>query len=371
MTMSKALYFPHTDIHSLVILKNALLLWDNIETIVPRRRWAYDRPQGDIVFRDRASAKPQGDKLFREAVDLVVTPRVPTDSERREAHATLSGLATSGVLPTLIRHSPSSWRHHDYLVYPDKFLDQTWRMLEQGGMARWVTSEKDYGVPAAVGFLMMSILADVCAGTAIQKVTDRTEAYAWIAKHHASVLGSQYITGLDVSQVAPGHDRLVPLSLEVIDGRAIPLKKLVELRKREARQPGSAYSAMRRRYLKALQDHVNRISRDARSMSDVRELDRQFKDDLKQDLADLKAELGVASVKALLSKEVVLTLLILAGSLATPMAGLTALGSQMGGVGIIPLMKAAVDLRSARRDALKKHTMSWLFLAKQGRLTSR
>jgi hypothetical protein len=34
-------------------------------------------------------------------------------------------------------------------------------------------------------------------------------------------------------------------------------------------------------------------------------------------------------------------------------------------------MKAAVEYRAAKREALKKHTMSWLFLAKQGRLTLR
>jgi hypothetical protein len=33
-TMTKALYFPHTDIGSPVIIKNALLLWDGIETII-------------------------------------------------------------------------------------------------------------------------------------------------------------------------------------------------------------------------------------------------------------------------------------------------------------------------------------------------
>lgn len=32
--MTKALYFPHTDIGSPVIIKNALLLWDGIETII-------------------------------------------------------------------------------------------------------------------------------------------------------------------------------------------------------------------------------------------------------------------------------------------------------------------------------------------------
>jgi hypothetical protein len=31
----KALYYPHTDVTSPLILKNALLLWDSLETIVP------------------------------------------------------------------------------------------------------------------------------------------------------------------------------------------------------------------------------------------------------------------------------------------------------------------------------------------------
>jgi hypothetical protein len=94
-----------------------------------------------------------------------------------------------------------------------------------------------------------------------------------------------------------------------------------------------------------------------------------IKEDLKQDLADLKAELGLASTKALFSKEVALPALILAGSLIAPIAGLTALGTEICGVGIIPLLKAAIDLRAARREALRKHTMSWLFLGTQKRIS--
>lgn len=216
---------------------------------------------------------------------------------------------------------------------------------------------------------MMSILADVCAGTQIQKITDRAAAYAWIAEHHAQTLGAQYIKGLDVSEVAPNHDRLVALSMEVLDARAIPLKKLVEMRKRELRGPGTGYSAMRRRYLAALDAHVKRIGSEARTASDVKELNRQFKEELRQDLADLRSELGLTNKKALFSKEVALSALILAGSLVAPIAGLTALGTEIGGVGIIPLVKAAVELRAARREALRKHTMSWLFLGTQRRVT--
>jgi hypothetical protein len=280
-------------------------------------------------------------------------------------------MTDSGFLSSLVQQSPGRWRRNDYLIYPEKFLDQTWNMLLEGGMARWVRAERDYGVPAAVGFLMMSVLADVCAGTQIRKVTDRNDAYGWLAEMHAKALGSRYVTGLDTSQVAPAHDRLVALSIEVLDGRQIPLRKLVDLRKRELRGGGAGYSAMRRRYLNALDSHLDRIGKEAKSESDVRELNRQFKEDLKQDVADLKAELGVVSSKALLSKEVALSALILAGTLISPIAGLTTLAAQVGGVGIIPLMKAAVEYRASRRDVLRKHTMSWLFIGKQGRLPLR
>jgi hypothetical protein len=80
---------------------------------------------------------------------------------------------------------------------------------------------------------MMSVLADVCAETHIQKITDRT------------------------------------LSLEVMDARAIPLKKLVEFRKREQRGSGSDYSGMRRRYLAALQKHIATRKADSTGSSET------------------------------------------------------------------------------------------------------
>jgi hypothetical protein len=355
--MQKALYFPHTDIQNPVILKNALLLWDSVDTIVPRQNW-------------RSHHKPP-DKLISEAIELVVTRKVPNQVERRDAHHILEESVRTGFISSLVEQSPGEWRKPNYLIYPEKFLSETWGLLQKGGMAYWVASERDFGVPAGVGFYMMSILADVCAGTQIQKITDRTDAYEWLGRQHARALGSQYVTGFDASQVAPAHDRLVSLSMDVLDGRAIPLKKLVELRKRELRSSGAAYSEMRRRYFSALQEHLKRIGQEARSASDVKELDRQFKEGLKEDLTELKAQLGTASLKALFSKEVVLTTLIIAGSFVAPIAGLTALAAQVGGIGIIPLAKAGVDYRAARREALQKHKMSWLFLAKQPRLSVR
>jgi len=349
--MLTALYYPHTDIRNEVILKNALLLWDVIETIVPQRNWQPYR------FEDNAC---------NEAVDLIVSGRKPNQAEQREAHSALQKLYDSGDLAKIIAASSTDLHRNPYLIYPEKFLHETWHMLTHGGMAQWVDRHSDYGVSPALGFLMMSLLADACAGTQIQKITDRVDAYSWLSESHAQALNSAYVKGFDVSQVAPAHDRLVTLSLEVLDVRNVPMEQLVAFRKRESRGAGSDYSAMRRRYLKAIQAHIKRICSEARSKTDVRELERQFKAELATDLADLKAELKLTSLKTLFSKEVAVSAILSAGAMVSPIAGLTGLGTEVGLVGVVPLLKAAVEFKGARRAALLRHTSSWLYLASRG-----
>lgn len=355
--MLKALYYPHTEVGNPTILKNALLLWDSLETIVPRM----------------ARPSPHGpkDRMLQEAARLVVTPRCPSQKEQQEAHKALEKLLNTGQFATIMGKAPADWRDGRYLIYPDKFLHMTWNMLEREGLARFESGDMDYGVPAALGFLMMSLLADSCAGTQTQKITDRTDAYSWLAEAHASALGTVPVTGLDVSQVAPAYDRLVAISLEVLDARDVPLEKLIEFRKREAKSGSTDYTAMRRRYLAALDAHIKRVTKEARNVTDLRELERQFRSELKHDLSDLKSELGVASLRTLFSKEVAVSALITAGSLLAPIPGLTALSSQVGLLGVIPLLRSATELRGARRSALLKHTSSWLYLATKPRLQVR
>jgi hypothetical protein len=68
--MLKALYYPHTEIRSEVILKNALLLWDSIETIVPNVDWQRQGPTGDSEHWQAADAASA--RLFDEAAELIV-----------------------------------------------------------------------------------------------------------------------------------------------------------------------------------------------------------------------------------------------------------------------------------------------------------
>jgi hypothetical protein len=115
---------------------------------------------------------------------------VPSLVEREAAHAAVSEIVTSGLATELIAKSPRNWRRPEYSIYTEKFLESTWFLLEKGGMARQQDAARGYRVSAALGFLMMLSLAESCAGTQIQKVTDRVDAYSWIARHRASVLGS-------------------------------------------------------------------------------------------------------------------------------------------------------------------------------------
>jgi hypothetical protein len=353
----KALYYPHTEIRSEVMLKNALLLWDSVETIVPQ---SY-----------RRGLTKQRTALLQEAHELIVQPRRPSSDEGQVAHEALKKLLETGQLNAMLSSVPKQLAVGRHLIHPDKFLHTTWRMLESQGYATWEAAHEDYGVPPALGLIMMSLLADTCAGTTLQRVTDRTDAYTWLNEAHALALGARPVHGLDVSQVAPGHDRLICLSLEAIDARHVPLKRLVELRKKELKSGGTFYSDMRRNYLSALNAHVERVVSEVRTASDLRELDRQFKNELKSDIQELKRELGMATAKALFSKEVGISAIALAGSLVSPVFGITTLSTTIGSAGVIPLIGAAVGLRGARREAVKKHASSWLYFANAPRVQLR
>lgn len=349
--MTKALYYPHTQIQTAAALNNALLLWDHIETIVPDARWQpEDHPGGELV---------------QEAFELVVRRRIPTEQERQKANKVLCEMADDGLFYRLRKQSPKSWTGMEYLIHPEKFLGRTWEWLERGGIARWVDHESDYGVPVGVGLLMMSVLADTCAGTRMQKVTDREDAYNWLAEYRATELGSQWIRGIDASQIA-SYDRLVTLSVNLLDAREIPLKKLVQLRKDEEKNPGMGLKNMRRRFQKAMSDYISSIGR-ASSPNDLADINENFYDDLKGDLAELKSELQLVTAKVLL-KEVILSTVFLAGCFALPDGQLSEIAKMIGPLGIMPLTKGLIEYKAARNAALKKHTMSWLYVAKQGRL---
>lgn len=250
-------------------------------------------------------------------------------------------------------------------------MEKTWRVLEQHQLAYWDVPSSDYGVPPALGLFMMSSLADACAGKQKQKVTDLVQAYSQLEKARSVLMGAPYVEGLDASQIAPDLNRLVTISLSVMDARKIPIAKLLAMRKREAKGRSADYREMRLRYLESLNNCTKRIGEDAKTGNDVKEIVRQFKADMKGDLLTLKQELKLASIKPLFTKGMLFPILALAGSIAEPITGITNLAATMQGVGVVPLVATLIKHKEERRRVLLSHQTSWLYLTKEKRISIR
>jgi hypothetical protein len=112
--MRSALYYPHTKFHTENILKRSLLLWDRLEYIVAHERY-----------------KPTyQDKRFTRALELFGFPRHPTDEEKQKTHESIMDVFTRPNLPrSFYDHQGST-----YPIYPDKFLPDTWNMMEELGV---------------------------------------------------------------------------------------------------------------------------------------------------------------------------------------------------------------------------------------------
>lgn len=366
--MTKALYYPHTQIGNAGLLKNGLLLWDQVQTIYPARQ--------SVDLEDAP-------RLIKQAQEILLRPRVPTDEEKRNAQRSLSTLLSTGALHRICkepaiaaqrgrdRYRPSTYDDERfYRIFSGKFLEGTWSMLEHEGLAALERGDRHASVPANLGFLMMSLLADACAGTQIEKITDRVEAYSWLNDLRAQELDSQVIRGFGPDQVATAYDRLISVSFTALGAEHVPIRRLIDLRKREAKSASSDLAILRQKYHKVLREYLVKIGEEAKTANDFRELEEEFKQRIKEDVSSLRSELGLATAKALWSKEFVVSAIALAGALAEPISSLTALGSGIGALGVIPLMAAKAGYRAARKQALEKHFSSWVYVAKPTKLAA-
>ena len=143
------------------------------------------------------------------------------------------------------------------------------------------------------------------------------------------------------------------------------------IRKREIKGNSTDYRKMRLNYLKNLKEYVGRIRKEAKTKEDVKEIERQFKEDMREDLYNLKRELNIASVEPLFSKEMLLTALVLGGALLEPISGLTKLAATLKGIGIIPLVKTRIEHKKNRRKALLQNNISWLYLTQEKAISLR
>ena len=216
----------------------------------------------------------------------------------------------------------------------------------------------------------MSILADCCAGTTRSRVTDRGDACATVA----GLLGNDP----DAPKVkkADAHGQLVPISLQVIDASAIDLNALIRLRKREEKESGHSLRDLRHRSLDGLEGYVTRLANAKTTKADAKEIQRQFADDMKRDLKDVKAELGFARTDAFTSKKFIATVVTAVGTAASwlacvqlPLEGVITLGGVPVTVG--GLLGVRNKYLKERQAILKKHPMVYLYEVQHSGLRKR
>lgn len=360
--MRTALYYPHTGIRNLSLIKNALLLWDRVEYIAP---WQ------DFDIRERTHPK------LAEALELISAPHVPTMEEQRIVHRRLAGVLAAGVPDWMITDKvPDSIKHYrgghssvevgDFGIYTEKFAYPTWRLLKDAGLVRLSPKDRDYYMRPIVGLFVMSLLAEACAGSTKEQLTDQADAYSFLWKIAAVEGGANYGPARSILENRT-YDRLVAVSIRTLSTNNIPLDNLLDLRRRELKSRGHDYRAFRQKYRDKLREYVQRLSTQARTASDWAEIERQFQMDLRDDLAALHDELRMSRRKLIFSKETAAMTTAAALLFVEPVSASVWASNLLKAVGWGALMKDTLDYSEGRQKALQGHAASWLYLAQNPR----
>ncbi|MCK5615248.1 hypothetical protein KAR91_75995 [Candidatus Pacearchaeota archaeon] len=345
--MYSALYYPHINIRDNDLIRDALLLWDKLEYITPS--------ECDTSWHE--------DDDYNDALSLISEPHVPSDEEKESAHSSILELATSD-LPAEFSFNPTRpW--DSYNIFPQKLLPKTWDMLSDLRLAnkhneRFLTS-------ASLGFSIMSILADNCAGLQKQLITDETNFYSALTRYFTEINGGIYKLYSE-NNAAVGSpelylddvDRLVTISMKTINLNNIDIKSLISYRRKEKEENASHLRTLRHNYLDKLMEYAAKLANEAKTENDKKEIERQFEEHMKDDLNNLCEELKVESKKVIFSKEMAVAVVATAGTFIEPITSVL--------IGCGALYKKKVEYKAARRKALSQRPMAWLFESKKIKL---
>ena len=346
MLTRRAVYYPHTAIADARLLKSALLLWDSLEYIVPYREW------------ERESL---GDRELDAAAEVIAHARQPTEDEKQRAHNRVEALVTQRarrwrpLARPLASRSPD--RNEVHLVYARKFLDGTWDLLEEAGLAGAGPDRTLRQTDRGVALTLMTVLADCCAGKEKATVTDRADCFGALAEFIGAEVGQPSETDDELTSARTRNERsetsmqLATISLEVIDPTSLRLGDLIAMRQREANGDAEV-TAMRRNYTAAIARVTERIAV-ASTQTDVDEITDQFRADMRQSMAELKAALRRTNLQLLLSRE------FLIGAALSFVSPTSALALAALGVGA-----TAAQWRDRHAAALGRFEMAWLHQAR-------
>lgn len=342
LNMRSALYYPHTEIQSHFLLSTSLLLWDKVQFIVPYPGYTPGYDSKDMA----------------RAVELIGEQHYPTEQEKKRTHEFVEDFVTR-QLPDAFVYREANFGQ--YRIYPEKLLPETWNLLEEANLAARPVS--NYGVPLnqVSGLAVMSLLADCCAGSTRIRVTDRSAAYTTVM----GLLKDQPDAVMNEADQA--YEKLVPVSLKVVDVEEVGLKRLIDFREREAKSAGHAVRDLRHRYVAALETYAKQLSEVKHDKSDEAEILRQFEEDMKDDLANLRDELRLGKKEVVFTREVVGTVLAGATSIAAVASGLPAelTAGALTWAGLPAAAFGGFSVRNkyqaARRKILQNHPMAYIY----------
>jgi hypothetical protein len=351
-----ALYYPHTGIKTLELMKLSLLLWDQVEYIFPFEGYRSD------------SDNP----LLDEGAEILARPLCPSLEEKQLAHKLICDLVEAGIPEWVTAKPVPGFDRNEFFVFREKLLTETWQVLADAGFGK--TRIRGLGhntsVPASLGLLMMSVLAECCAGTEKKMITDRTRAYSVLTHTLAQVSGGNHWDdgdSVDILKEQNARERLIAVTLRTFRMSETSIESLIALRKREEKEPGRHLRALRHNYVDSIGQWATRIVTEARTNRDVMELERQYEEALRIDCAELTDQLKLDATK-LFSRELLISVSVSAATLST--IGNLGLMSKAvypvfaGAVGVATLGNKLVEYRLQRKEALKNHVAGYLYSAR-------
>jgi hypothetical protein len=235
-----------------------------------------------------------------------------------------------------------------YTFYPEKFCPDTWRRLKSAKLAEPIGDGFETSAP--LGLTIMSILADCCAGTQKRLVTDEAASYSALDRYLAT------IGGAELGKFDDKSERLVTISLNIMNFKDVSLSRLVDLRQEEKTASGAHLTALRHGYLKKIEEYAEKLSK-AKTKHDAVEIDRVFEQEMRKDFDLLEDELKDEAKKVFFSKEMATAAIALGTTFLQPTIGLAVAGGA--------LYRKKVEYRAARNKTLKGHPMSWFYSMKR------
>jgi hypothetical protein len=341
--MRSALYYPHTEIRNENLLKSALFLWDKVHVIVP---WPQYTPRYEA-------------KRAQEAFALVGVCHYPTEEEKRKAHEFIEDFATR-PLPKPFNYSAPKGDRDIYEIYSQKLLHNTRRLLKDSGLIGEQLANADMPATQATGLTLMSILADCCAGETLARITDRGSAYATLSGLLVEDDGNKQ------RGISATCEQLLQVTLKIANVEALPLDKLIDLRKREdGARDGHDIRQLRHKFRERLETQAKLLA-GAKTQTDCSELSRQFEDDMKDDFRSLREALKLEAFQTIGTKEILGS--IVAGisaatavTLGAPFHTPEALVGSAAALTTVGILTTASKYARTRQKILSDHPMAYLY----------